>query len=69
MYSYVHGDQINDDELSSGKYEVERMSIKYPAKVSVSSPFDPTLSRIRGKYDPELQAVLVDKLNKLKSNS
>ena len=56
-------------ELSSGKYEVERMAVKYPAKVSVSSPFDPTLSRIRGKYDPQLQEELVDMLNKLKTNS
>jgi len=68
-WGYVHGDHISDVELSSGKYEVERMAVKYPAKVSVSSPFDPTLSRIRGKYDPQLQEELVDMLNKLKTNS
>ncbi len=62
----MEGDRIDDEVIESGKYEVERMATRYPAKVHVTSPFDPTLSRIRGKYDPRQQDQLTSKLSDLK---
>jgi len=66
-WAYVKSDDCSDDVINSGKYQVERMAVKYDAGVTSSSVFDPTLSRIRGNYDVIEQEKLLDRLAQLKS--
>jgi len=64
-WAYIEGENIGDSVISKGNYEVERMAVRYPAKVYAASPFDPKLMRIRGKYDEDHQRVLLEKLQQL----
>eukprot|EP00397_Hematodinium_sp_SG-2012_P003570 GEMP01003578.1.p1 GENE.GEMP01003578.1~~GEMP01003578.1.p1 ORF type:complete len:834 (+),score=156.71 GEMP01003578.1:93-2594(+) len=50
--AYIHhGDVDNVEEyIGSGTYEIEVMGAKYPCTVGLSTPFDPTNERIKGKY-------------------
>ena len=65
LIRYIEGENIGDSVISKGNYEVERMAVRYPAKVYAASPFDPKLMRIRGKYDEDHQRALLEKLQQL----
>lgn len=44
------GENVTKSYLESGKYEIEAMGIRYPAKVYLQSPFDPENKRLQGHY-------------------
>ena len=45
------GGVVTADYLKSGNYFMERMGTKYPAKLHMRSPFDPTHKRVNGVYE------------------
>lgn len=44
------GDYVNKEFIEGGKYHVEVMGVKYPARVFLHSPFDPENKRLHGNY-------------------
>nr|XP_032829113.1 sarcosine dehydrogenase, mitochondrial [Petromyzon marinus]XP_032829114.1 sarcosine dehydrogenase, mitochondrial [Petromyzon marinus]XP_032829116.1 sarcosine dehydrogenase, mitochondrial [Petromyzon marinus]XP_032829117.1 sarcosine dehydrogenase, mitochondrial [Petromyzon marinus] len=53
-YGYVRdpaGISVTTDFLRNGDYAIERMGVKYPAKLHLKSPFDPENKRVRGNYE------------------
>jgi len=50
--SYLNHKGTNDvtDWINNGTYEIEVMGKKYPCKVGIETPFDPTNERVKGKY-------------------
>lgn len=48
-------DVIKEDFLTSGSYEIEVMSKKYPATLYIKSPFDPSHQRLYGRYEHQFQ--------------
>ncbi|XP_074108249.1 sarcosine dehydrogenase, mitochondrial-like [Cotesia typhae] len=63
-YSYVYsnsigqgyithplGENVTKSYIESGKYEIESMGKKYPARAYLHSPFDPENKRLQGNYN------------------
>ncbi|NXG33368.1 SARDH protein, partial [Dromaius novaehollandiae] len=52
-YGYIRnpaGGAVSLDFVESGRYELERMGVAYPARAHTKSPFDPDNKRVRGIY-------------------
>lgn len=52
--SYIQrpdGQKMDNDFLTSGKYEIEVMGARYPATCHLRSPFDPKGKRVLGNYE------------------
>jgi sarcosine dehydrogenase len=53
-YGYVtnpEGGTVDAAFLKSGRYELERMGKRYPAKIHLRTPFDPKHLRLQGVYE------------------
>ncbi|CAK8678205.1 unnamed protein product [Clavelina lepadiformis] len=61
-FGYVKSPSITDKFILSGNYEIERMGIRYPATVHISSPFDPGFKRMMGRYSDDDQNKFLSKL-------
>ena len=46
-------DPLADEALLAGRYELERMGERLPARLHLRSPFDPFGKRLRGDYSDE----------------
>lgn len=49
-----NGDNITNDFIESGEYEVEILGVRHNANVHLKSPFDPENKRLQGIYDDPL---------------
>lgn len=59
-YRYVKNEDVTDDWILEGNYEIERMNKRYPAKVYIASPFDPMFKRRKGIYSNKEKKILLN---------